>query len=60
MYCKYYEVIYILFHTGLRISEFCGLTLQNIDLKNKTINVDHQLQLTSNMKYVILLKALSH
>ena len=52
-YCKYYEVIYILFHTGLRISEFCGLTLQDIDLKNKTINVDHQLQRTSNMKYVI-------
>ena len=52
-YCKYYEVVYILFHTGLRISEFCGLTLQDIDFKNKTINVDHQLQRTSNMKYVI-------
>ena len=52
-YCKYYEVVYILFHTGLRISEFCGLTLKDIDLKNKTINVDHQLQRTSNMKYVI-------
>ena len=25
-YCKYYEVVYILFHTGMRISEFCGLT----------------------------------
>ena len=52
-YCKYYEVVYILFHTGLRISEFCGLTLKDIDLKNKTINVNHQLQRTSNMKYVI-------
>ena len=52
-YCKYYEVVYILFHTGLRISEFCGLTLKDIDLKNKTINVDHQLQRTSNMRYVI-------
>lgn len=52
-YCKYYEVVYILFHTGLRISEFCGLTLKDVDLKNKTINVDHQLQRTSNMKYVI-------
>lgn len=52
-YCKYYEVVYILFHTGLRISEFCGLTLKDIDLKNQTINVDHQLQRTSNMKYVI-------
>ncbi len=52
-YCEYYEVVYILFHTGLRISEFCGLTLKDIDLKSKTINVDHQLQRTSNMKYVI-------
>lgn len=26
LYCKYYEVVYILFHTGMRISEFCGLT----------------------------------
>ena len=31
-YCKYYEVVYILFHTGMRISEFCGLTLNDIDL----------------------------
>ncbi|MCR5565643.1 MAG: site-specific integrase [Clostridiales bacterium] len=52
-YCKYYEVVYILFHTGLRISEFCGLTMKDIDLTNKTINVNHQLQRTSNMKYVI-------
>ena len=29
VYCKYYEVVYILFHTGMRISEFCGLTLKD-------------------------------
>ena len=23
-YCKYYEAVFILFHTGMRISEFCG------------------------------------
>ena len=39
-YCKYYEVIYILFHTGMRISEFCGLTIQDIDLDARTINID--------------------
>ena len=27
LYRKYYDGIYILFHTGLRISEFCGLTI---------------------------------
>ena len=52
-YCKYYEVVYILFHTGMRISEFCGLTLKDIDLKNRILNIDHQLQRTSDMQYVI-------
>ena len=53
VYCKYYEVIYILFHTGMRISEFCGLTMKDIDLEKRTINIDHQLQRTSKMVYVI-------
>lgn len=53
VYCKYYEVIYILFHTGMRISEFCGLTMRDIDLEKRTINIDHQLQRTSKREYVI-------
>lgn len=53
VYCKYYEVVYILFHTGMRISEFCGLTLSDIDLENRIINIDHQLQRTSRMEYII-------
>jgi integrase len=44
VYCKYYEVVYILFHTGMRISEFCGLTIKDIDLGNRIVNIDHQLQ----------------
>lgn len=53
VYCKYYEVVYILFQTGMRISEFCGLTLKDIDLENRIINIDHQLQRTSDMRYII-------
>lgn len=53
VYCKYYEVVYILFHTGLRISEFCGLTLKDIDLEHNTLNIDHQLQRTADMRYII-------
>lgn len=53
VYCKYYEVIYILFHTGMRISEFCGLTISDIDLANNIVNIDHQLQRTSDMKYIL-------
>lgn len=45
--CHRYEVVYILFHTGLRISEFCGLTLQDIDFKRRTITVERQLQVTA-------------
>ena len=52
-YCKYYEVVYILFHTGMRISEFCGLTLRDIDLEKRIVNIDHQLQRTSDMRYII-------
>ena len=53
VYCKYYEVVYILFHTGMRISEFCGLTMKDIDLENRTVNIDHQLQRSSDMRYII-------
>ena len=53
VYCKYYEVVYILFHMGMRISEFCGLTLKDIDLENRTVNIDHQLHRTSDMRHII-------
>ena len=52
-FCKYYDAIYILFNTGMRISEFCGLTLDKVDLKGKTISVDHQLVRSSDMEYII-------
>ncbi len=50
---RYYDAIYILFNTGLRISEFCGLTISDIDFKNKRICVDHQLQRTNEMQYIV-------
>lgn len=52
-YRKYYDGIYILFNTGLRISEFCGLTISGIDFQNKRIRVDHQLQRKRDMEYII-------
>ena len=42
-YCKYYEAVYILFHTGMRISEFCGLTISDLDMENRIIDINHQL-----------------
>lgn len=52
-FCKYYEGIFILFKTGMRISEFVGLTVSDIDLKNRKIIIDRQLQRTRDMQYVI-------
>lgn len=52
-YCQYYEGMYILFNTGMRISEFCGLTLDDIDMENRKIKIDHQLQRTREGVYLI-------
>lgn len=52
-FSNYYEGIYILFKTGLRISEFCGLTLADIDLENHTLNIDHQLLKRGSTGYYI-------
>lgn len=48
-----YEMIYILFWTGLRVSELCGLTLDNIDMENHLIKVEKQLQCL-NHKHIVM------
>lgn len=52
-FSKYYEGIYILFKTGLRISEFCGLTISDIDFKKHSLRIDHQLQKKGSSGYYI-------
>lgn len=39
----YFDGMYVLFNTGLRISEFCGLTVHDLDFKNHTIHIHKQL-----------------
>lgn len=51
VYKKYYDEIVILLGTGLRISELCGLTLADLDLENRTINIDHQLLRNTEVGY---------
>lgn len=52
-FSQYYDGMYILFHTGLRISEFVGLTVSDLDMGKKTIRVNHQLQRRSDgTKYI--------
>lgn len=50
-YRRYYEGYFILLNTGLRISEFCGLTEDDIDFENGYIHVGGQLVRYSDMVY---------
>ena len=50
---KYYEGILVLFKTGLRISEFVGLTINDLDMKKRKIHITHQLQRKRDMTYVV-------
>lgn len=52
-YKKICEEIIILLGTGLRISELCGLTVADLDFKNRLINVDHQLLRNTEIGYYI-------
>jgi len=49
----YFEGMFILFNTGLRVSEFCGLTPDDIDFENHIIRVNKQLLRSRNMKYYL-------
>lgn len=53
VYRKYHDEVAILLGTGLRISELCGLTETDIDLENRTVNVDHQLLRSAETGYYI-------
>lgn len=53
VYCKYYEVVYILFHTGRQIPEFSGLTFEDIALNKWIISIGHQFQRIGDMKLII-------
>ena len=52
IYSKYYDEVVLLLETGLRISEFCGLTT-HIDMQNRILNIDHQLLKDSEIGYYI-------
>lgn len=53
-FSRYYDGISILFKTGLRISEFCGLTVHDINFDDHTFSVNNQLQRTRDGEYIIV------
>ncbi|EET59325.1 site-specific recombinase, phage integrase family [Marvinbryantia formatexigens DSM 14469] len=52
-YCKYYDEFVVLLGTGMRVSEFCGLTKSDLDFENRRICVDHQLVRERGGKYYV-------
>lgn len=53
-FSNYYDGFYILFNTGMRISEFCGLTIKDINFKTHTISINKQLQKRGSSGYYII------
>ena len=52
-YSSYYDEYVVLLNTGMRISEFCGLTKKDLDFKEHRIRVDHQLIRSRSGKFYV-------
>ena len=51
---RYYPMYAVILETGLRISEAIGLTWDDVDMDNRTININHQVQCrTVDHKYTL-------
>lgn len=45
----YYDIFVIMLETGIRVGELLGLTLDDIDLKNRELSINHQLCSRNNV-----------
>ena len=52
-YRRYLDDVIILLGTGMRISELCGITRVDVNLEERSINVDHQLLRKNNGEYYV-------
>ena len=52
-FSRYLDEMVVLLGTGMRVSEFCGLTMRDLDFENRKIRVDHQLVWTRSCKRYI-------
>lgn len=52
-YTKYYDEFVVLLGTGMRVSEFCGLTKDDLRFSERRIWVDHQLVRERGGKYYV-------
>jgi integrase len=52
-YSRYYDEFLVLLETGMRVSELCGLTISDLDFKNRKIYINRQLQKEDDGTYYI-------
>ena len=52
-FCCYYDEFVVLLETGMRVSELCGLTKQQLDFEKRRIWVDHQLVRKPDCTYYV-------
>lgn len=52
-FCRYYDEFVVLLGTGMRIGEFCSLTIKDLDFENRKIYVGKQLIKEKGGKYHI-------
>ena len=52
-YSCYYDEFVVLLETGMRVSELCGLTRQQLDFEKRRIWVDHQLVRKPDCTYYV-------
>lgn len=52
-----WELIHVLFWTGMRASEICGLTLDDLDFENRVIYVNKQVQKQDGVRVVTKVKS---
>ena len=52
-YSKYYDEFVVLLGTGMRVSEFCGLTMDDLNFEKRKIRVDKQLVREKGGRYYV-------
>lgn len=50
---KYYDLINVLLGTGMRVGEFCGLTVDDIDFENRRISINKQIACGTDRKIYV-------
>ena len=50
---KYYDLINVLLGTGMRVGEFCGLTVDDIDFENRRISINKQIAFGTDRKIYV-------